>query len=350
VGIALSPSTHPGVELAAAEINAAGGVRGLPVELKGLEWRTNAFQPAAILDWAERFAATPDLVAVVGHSDSASTLSAAAVYNQRGLPQLVTIATHPAITNIGEWTYRLCVSDSRQGPALADYAVGQWGKKRIAVFYVNDDYGRGLARLFEQRVGELGGTIAASVLHRNILGPDDRELIRAALARLTAEGEPDLFALFQRVGAADWTVEAIREAGFAAPILGGDNLGRAAFLEGDPGLKNGIRTSQFFFPEPGDPRTQGFMESYQRLAGEPPDYGSAFAYDALYLLRDAVLSGGPSRRGVKAYLDRLIADKTVVEGVAGSYSLGADHDARRAFQVVEIRDGRFVFRAVLAAE
>ena len=71
----------------------------------------------------------------------------------------------------------------RTGAALAEYAVNDWNKRRVALFYVNDDYGRGWPS-FSKRVDELGGQIVSSVMHRNLLAEDDRELIRSTLAGL----------------------------------------------------------------------------------------------------------------------------------------------------------------------
>jgi len=141
----------------------------------GLDWDGSVYSsgPATLLDWTERFNQTKNLVAIIGRSDSASTLSAAASYNRAGIPQLVTIATNPAITNIGVWTYRLCLSNTAQGPALAEYVVKDWKKRRIAIVFVNDDYGRRLAQLFEKRVRELGAEIVGSVMHRDVLDLDD---------------------------------------------------------------------------------------------------------------------------------------------------------------------------------
>ena len=62
---------------------------------------------------------------------------------------------------------------------------------------------------------------------------------------------------------------------------------------------------------------------------------------AVYLVRDAILHGGYSREGVKVYLDRLIRERIPFQGVAGSFTLGPDHDARRSFYIAEIRAGRF---------
>ncbi len=351
IGIALTASYHPAAVLAVKEINAGGGIGGVPVELLGLDWKVlSQFDAPDVLRWASQFAEEKDLVAVIGHSDSSSTLSAAAFYNQHYVPQIVTIATNPAITNIGVWTYRLCLSDAAQGPALADYAVKDWGKRRIAVFYVNDDYGRGLAQLFEQRVREQGGEIVASIMHRNVLKKDDEELIRSALTSLKKSDAPDLVVSFQRLDAARFTIQAVRDAGLESSILGGDSLGPPSFAKEHSDLMEGIRVSQFFLPRSEDARAATFLKDYREFTGHDADYGAAFAYDAVYLVRDAIVGGGPTREGVKTYLDGLIREKTQQTGVAGPYLMGPDHDARRSFYIVGIHDGVQTFLKTLKVD
>jgi branched-chain amino acid transport system substrate-binding protein len=351
IGIALTASYHAAAQLAAKEINAHGGINGVPVELMGLDWKVvDSFKPEDVVRWAGQFAEEKDLIAVIGHSDSASTLSAAAIYNQQKVPQIVTIATNPAITNIGDWTYRLCLSDAAQGPALAEYAVRDWGKRRIAVFYANDDYGRGLAQLFEKRVRQLGGEIVASVMHRNVLEKDDQALIRSSIADLKKKGEPDLVFLVQRIGAAQFTLRAVREAGLSSSILGGDSLGPPSFAKANTALMEGVRVSQFFQPRSDDAKAIEFLKSFREFADKDADYGDAFAYDAVYLVRDAAVGGGPTREGVKSRLDRLIRERTQQTGVAGTYVMGPDHDARRSLYIVEVHNGAQTFLKTLRVD
>lgn len=336
IGIALTSSNHSAVELAVKEINESGGIDGVPVKLMGLDWKVVAdFDAADIIKWANSFARTKNLVAVIGHSDSASTLSAAAIYNQQRVPQIVTIATNPAITNIGSWTYRLCLSDATQGVALAQYAVRDWSKKSVSIFYVNDAYGSGLAGVFETELRRLGATVLSSRMHRNVVQADDKEMIRASLDSLRAGASPDLFVLFQRWEAANWTINAIREAGFHADILGGDSLGRPGLTQTGREPKEEMRVSQFYLPSPDDSTAMTFASSFREYTGSYPDYGQAFAYDAVYLVRDALVKSGFSREGVKNYLDHLIKEKVVVNGVGGPYVFGPDHDARRTMYIVE---------------
>ena len=353
VGIILPQENHVSVELALREINAAGGIRGVPLEAMGLERRVplNApFDPAGTLRTCGRFADAPDLLAVIGPSDSTSTLSAAATLNRRQVPEIVTIATHPSITNIGDWVYRLCISDAAQGPALAEYVVRDWGKRRVAIIQVNDDYGRGLAQRFEARLRELGGTTAAVVPHRDQLQADDVELIRSTLADLKRDPDLDLLFLIQRAPAAGPTFQAIRDAGLKTDILAGDNFDRFFFQTRDRAPLEGIRFSAFFRPDLDAPRVRSYVQKYRQLTGLDPDYGQAFAYDAVYLVRDAIEAGGFSRAGVKAHLDRLIRERTLVHGATGPYRLGSDHDGRRSLYIVEVHGGRLQLLKSLAVD
>jgi branched-chain amino acid transport system substrate-binding protein len=323
------------------EINDAGGIRGVPIAAAGFDWKViTDFRSDDIMKWSAEFAQTGDLVAVIGHSDSASTLSAAAFYNQQRIPQLVTIATNPAITNIGDWTYRLCLSDAIQGVALAQYAVQDWGKKRVCVFYVNDAYGKGLAEIFQKEIARLGATVISSRMHRNVLTDDDKQMISSSLAALKNSEPPDLFVLFQRLEAADWTISAIRQAGLRGDILGGDNLGQSIFMRTNPQLKEGIRVSEFYLPS-SESGAVKFANSLREITGSDADYGQAFAYDAVYLVRDACAKYGFTRKAVKRYLDELISQRAVQKGAGGDYLLAPDHDARRTMYIVEGRNGRY---------
>ena len=350
LGIGLTPNSHAGVKLAADEINAAGGIDGVRLELAGLDSTSpDAYSPWAILATAAKFNAIPELLAVIGHSDSASTLAAAASYNRDGIPQIVTIATNPAITNIGSWTYRLCLSDSTQGPALATYAVQQWRKTRLGIIYVNDDYGRGLARLFEARARALGAHIVATAMHRNKLQAEDQQTIAETLADLKRE-EADMVALFQRVEAAKWTLHALRGAGLDAAVLGSDNLAQHAFARDPSGLADGVRVSQFVNLDTSRPRVARFVDRIKAATGRDPDYAQAYGYDAVFMVRDAILRGGFTREGVKSSLDRLITGTERVQGVTGSFTLAADHDARRPLYIAEVRAGAFRLLGALPVE
>jgi ABC-type branched-subunit amino acid transport system substrate-binding protein len=224
---------------------------------------------------------------------------------------------------------------------LARYAVQDWGKKRVCVFYVNDAYGKGLAEIFQSEIVRLGATVVTSRMHRNVLSDDDKQMLSSSLAALKGAEPPDLFVLFQRLGAADWSISAIRQAGFHGDILGGDNLGQSIFMTTNPEIKEGIRVSEFYLPSPDSSVSVKFANSLRQMTGSDADYGQAFAYDAVYLVRDACAKYGFTRDAVKRYLDELISERAVQKGAGGDYLLAPDHDARRTMYIVEGHNGRY---------
>lgn len=343
VGVAVSKNYHPAVRLAAEQINAAGGVAGARLELVGLEDDAAPIgtDAASLGRWSDRFDKTSDLVAIVGPSDSTSALAVARAVNERRIPQIVTIATHPLLTNIGPWTYRICVSDAAQGPALAEFALQDWGKKRVAIFAVGDDYGRGLTQSFSNRVRKGGGDVISTTTLPATLTPAHHKQLAATVAELK-KVSPDLVAVFQRTAAARVTMKALRDAGLAGAVLGGDSLGSADLLKEDAALMNGARFGGFFHARPDDPAARAFSDAYRKATGTEADYGAVFAFDAVHLVRQAVEGGGATREGVKTWLDSQIGAKRAFEGTAGRYLLGPDHDARRPLFILEYRDGKQV--------
>ncbi len=350
LGVALAQSSHPAVQLAADEINAAGGIDGVPVELMGMEWITvEEARPEEALKWAERFSGEEDLLAIIGHSDSASSLVAAPLYNARGIPQLVTIATHPAITQIGAWTYRLSASDAHQGRILAEYAVRDLGARRLALFLVNDDYGRGLAAQVRRQAEALGAKVVATLLHRNVLQAGDKEAMEAALQRLRID-PPDQFILLQRIEAATWTVRRIRELNISSGILGGDNLAVDGSSDAWRKMSAGVQIFQVFVPPENDAWTREIQVRSNDPGERRADYSDAFAYDAVYLAREAILGGGFSRAGIRAHLEGMAAAGTWMDGVGGHYRFGPDRNARREAYILELRPDRNRVVKVFPAE
>jgi branched-chain amino acid transport system substrate-binding protein len=343
IGVATGRSSHPGVIMAAEEINAAGGVKGRKLQPHGMDWVvSDDFDARETIAWAQRFAAIDGLVAVIGHSDSSSTLATAAIYNQVGLPQIVTIATNPAITGIGSWTYRLCPSDAIQGPALARYAVEAWGKTRFAVYFVDDDFGRQLAALFQKEVVNLGGAVVASVPHHNLLLDSDRELLQRSLDSLAMQGfsrDTDALALFQRQEVAVWLLQAARELPIARAAVGGDPLADDVVAAAAAAGGYDLRVTLFWNPESAE--AKDFVATYRSRFGHDPPYDVAFAYDAVYLIKAAIEAGGPTRSGVKRGLDSMISEARVVPGVAGRYLINTRHDAIRVVYVGQAQGDRF---------
>ncbi len=99
---------------------------------------------------------------MIGHLNSGTTIPAAKIYSDNGIPQISPSATAVAYTNQGFKTaFRVMANDAQQGDVLGAYAVKNLGAKRIAVIDDRTAYGQGLADEFIKAATAAGGEIVA---------------------------------------------------------------------------------------------------------------------------------------------------------------------------------------------
>ena len=155
---AYGESSLNGIRLAVKEINEAGGVLGGELELVVGDTQTRA-QPA--IDAAMRLVSVDGVAGILGALSSGNTIPVAtSVSAPNQIPQISNASTAPAITTLddGDFLFRTVPSDAYQGVVLANL-VESAGIGSIAVLYVNNDYGVGLAESF---AGAYGGTVTQS--------------------------------------------------------------------------------------------------------------------------------------------------------------------------------------------
>lgn len=94
---------------------------------------------------------------VVGHLNSGTTIPAAKVYNQCGLPMISPSATNPELTQLGyKNVFRLLANDNHLGAGLANYAADTLKLKKVAIIDDRTAYGKGVAEVFAKVAKERG--------------------------------------------------------------------------------------------------------------------------------------------------------------------------------------------------
>jgi len=86
---------------------------------------------------------------IVGHLNSGTTIPAAKIYNDCGIPHVTGAATNPSLTKPGyNTTYRIIANDLALGGGLAAYAADTMKLKKFAVIDDRTGYGQPLAEVF----------------------------------------------------------------------------------------------------------------------------------------------------------------------------------------------------------
>jgi len=94
---------------------------------------------------------------IVGHLNSGTTIPAAKIYNDCGIPHITGAATNPALTKPGyKTTYRIIANDDALGRRLAVYASENLHLKKVAIIDDRTAYGQGVAEVFKKTALSIG--------------------------------------------------------------------------------------------------------------------------------------------------------------------------------------------------
>jgi branched-chain amino acid transport system substrate-binding protein len=271
-----------GIQLVIDQVNEAGGVLGQQVELVAADDATN---PQVGVDAAQRIVNVDGVVGIVGALSSGVTIPiATTVSASAGVPQISTASTSPVITTLEDngFLFRTTPNDALQGVVLAD-VVSQQGIEKVAVVYVNNDYGKGLADSFTEA---FGGEVTASVAYEERQASYRGELSRAA------EGDPEALVMIAYPGDGIPMLRQALEEGFFEAFVFTDGMKAAEVAEAAPDALEGA----FGTAPAGDPEAEAaklFREMYQESYGElPPQPFIDTAYDATMLMALAIEKAG----------------------------------------------------------
>ncbi len=325
-------------DMAVAEINARGGVRGRRLELRIVDDSANE---DVALRMAQALYDDPAVVAVIGHLTSGPTTATAPVYGGGRTPVVVVSpsASSPVLTGISPFFFRVCPSDIVFGARLAQFAYGTLNARRVGLLYANDEYGRGVRRTFADEFTRLGGRIVGADPYLPSGGSPE-----PYLSRLGRRGGVDALVLaMPRVGA-EHVIRERNRLGLAWPTLGGDAL---TGIETMGTLAEGVRVASAYLPDRPGRRNAAFVADYARTYdGARPDHRGAGAYDIVHLLAAAIEEVGTTRRAVRDYLAAVGGDRSAFEGVTGRIAFSAGGDVPDKPVVIGVvRNGQLVTEA-----
>ncbi len=297
-----------GAELAAKQVNAAGGVLGRPLEVVAVDTRTDQQETAK----AAQRVLSEGVVAGIGMSDTTFVMAAAPLFQEEGIPFVTSGATHPELPQwVGDHFFMTPFGDDDQSYAIADYAYDTMGLRTAAVWTDQSmDFTKALSKFFIERFTERGGEILGE--DSFMIGDTD---FSAQIARLRAmDPAPDAVFVSAIPTEAGLSVKQIREAGLSLPIISGDGFDTdlVATTPG-PELANDVFFSTHTYRADDRPEVTKFVADYTEEYGHEPE--NAFAplgYDAMMLVVDAIERAGSAEpAAIRDALERTRGFKAV---------------------------------------
>ena len=326
-------STRQGAELAIARLNEQRP-RGLPAfVLRTVPATIDLAVPMATLLRDDR-----EVVGVVGHTDSRSTLEAAPVYEDaehdgaHAVVAVTPVSTSMLLSGRSRWLFRICPNDSANSRAAANFAIDSLHSTRASMMYRNDAFGIGWSRAFTGVYERRGGTVVSRAPHLAKMAEWD------AYAGLIHKQAPDLVLFPGGPADAETLIRDLRALGSRPRMIGGDGF---STMEEDAREFAGVYYVSFFLPtRPPNDGARDFVSEFQRRYRILPDQRAALAYDATMLIGHAVIAVGTDRVKIRDYLDEIGTRRPAVVGVTGPIAFDAKHDAVNKSVIIAQVGGR----------
>jgi branched-chain amino acid transport system substrate-binding protein len=326
-----------GMQLAAKEINAAGGVLGRPIEIIPIDGKTDQ---TAVTNAVSEMIEVHEVIAIGGLNDSTFALAAGPIAQEAGIPFLTAGATLPTLPEqIGDYFFMVPFGDDTQAFAIADYAMDEL-EAQTAYMLVDQayDFTTALASFFKQRWEERGGEIVLEDTYQS--GDTD---FSAQIARLQAlDPPPDVLFVSAIPNEAGITTLQIREAGLTQPILSGDGFDTPLIAEVAGDMADGVYYSTHASLDNPEAKVADFVQAYTGEYGNPPENAfAALGYDMMNLLADAIERAGSTDPA--AIRDALAATEGF-EAVTGviTYAEG-QRKPSKSVTIIQVQDGVYSF-------
>jgi branched-chain amino acid transport system substrate-binding protein len=259
---------------------------------------------------------------VVGHETSGTSIPAAKIYNDAGIPQIAPSTTNPKYTQLGYNTaFRVVASDVQLGQALGRYAVKTMGVKRVAVIDDRTAYGQGLVTEFTKSLGQQGMTPVAREF------TNDKATDFAAILTRIRAANPDLVFFGGMNAVAGPMLRQMKQLGINARMMGGDGI---CSDEMQPLSGNTMTDGQVVCAEAGGVEEKGragmdkFRADYKKRYGIDVQIIAPYSYDAVLAIASAMDKAGSSNP--QKYLPELA--KVHYPGVTGTIAFDAHGDIR----------------------
>ncbi len=324
-----------GAQIAVDEINAAGGVNGVQLELNfqddehDAEKAVNAYN--TLKDW--------NMQVLMGTVTSTPCIAVAEESNKDQIFQLTPSGSAVPCVQYDN-AFRVCFSDPNQGLASAKYIGENKLAGKVAVIYDSSDvYSSGIYEKFAQEAKNQNIEIVAA----EAFTADSKTDFTVQLQKAKDAGAELVFLPIYYSEAALILAQS-NTMGFAPTFFGCDGLDGILTVENfDTKLAEGVMLLTPFAADATDDLTKKFVEAYNKANGETPNQFAADAYDAIYTIK-AALEAGKATPDMSAQdlceLLKTAMPTITVDGLTGAdMTWTPDGEVNKAPKAVKIVDG-----------
>ncbi|MDB5818830.1 MAG: receptor ligand binding region family protein [Rhizobacter sp.] len=337
---------NKGAAMAAAEINAAGGVMGKKIELVSGD---SQCVPAEGVAATQRMISLDKTPIIIGDVCSSVTLAMQPLVEESKVLLVNAASSNPDITyksGVGgfKWTFRNYPTDEVRSASVLEYAVKNKNFKKFAVLSVDSDYGRGAIKFTKRYIPKYDGV---EILSEDYYKDSETDF-RSVLSKIRREGAQAII-LYGQVDTTPIIARQMLELGLAGKValVGNGEFNSKATIDAAPKVMNGAVESAAWLPEVPSERSQKFVADYKKkYEGETPNNHAYTHYDTVQLIAQAARNA----KSTSAADIRTALTTIKYESPIGSVSFDDHNQAVIPLVLVEIEGGKPVIKGTVTSK
>jgi branched-chain amino acid transport system substrate-binding protein len=314
-----------GVAQAQITVNEDRGINGIPLRI-GIASDDN--NPAIATEVAEALVQDPEVLGVIGHFGSETTLAASEVYDRGNLVVISPTSTSVRLSEAGNYVFRTVPSDRFTATALSRYMVNTLQQQNAVIYFNADsDYSQSLKQELTTAIYSDGGQVVADF---NLADPGFSA--STTLEQAIQQGA-DIVILAPNTATLDQALQVVSVNRRRLEMLGGDSVYNSRTLQvgGEAAEGMVVAVPWVLLSDP----TSDFATVSSMLWGGDVNWRTAMAYDATLALVVG-LSRNPSREGLQ---QALAASDFLASGATGAIRFLPSGDRNQAMQLVVVEAG-----------
>ena len=329
-------------QIAVDEINENGGINGYQVEYRfeddvnDAEKSVNAYN--SLKDWGMQI--------LMGTVTTTPCIAVATETAADGMFEITPSASSTDVIDGNDNVYQVCFTDPNQGTASADYISENDSLSditKVAVIYDSSSvYSTGIHDTFVSEAESVGIEVVSDTAFTADTNTDFSTQLQKA-----QDNGAELVFLPIYYQEASIILQQANSMNYAPVFFGVDGMDGILTLEGfDTSLAEGVMLLTPFSADAEDETTQNFVSKYQEAYKDIPNQFGADAYDAIYIIKQALEEADAtpdmSAEEIGTALGDVMSGLTFDGGITGDSMVWDDNGAvNKAPKAVIIEDGAY---------
>ncbi len=332
----------PSMELAVDEINAKGGIGGLPIEL--ICYDTQTMESEALQEMS-RLVDRDKVLAISGPCFSGPFETIAPQLDERFKTPIDSYCSaKPGLSAMSKWAFRNTLTSDKQLTPVVEAWIKDYKIKKVVIIYDAEDAvskGEGAAVL-PKLLKAQGVDILDSLTYRTKDTDYSAQVTKAK--SLGAQGIA-LGACYQNAAA---IAKEMQKQGLNVPIIGGACAGAPGYIEIAGKAAEGTYMSTAAWLDDPRPEVQAYDKKIKaKLNGALPPYSGPRSYDIIYSFKYCFEKAGITNKPADLASDRdkireCLGTLKDFPGVAGPITMDSVRDGTGITAILKVENGKYV--------